>query len=551
MELKNTFYGIICSLSFTTVTYSQVGIGTLNPDQSSQLDISATNKGLLVPRVQLTQLSLQAPIIGTAATSLLVFNTQTINDVTPGFYFWNGIKWVRMINKDDIATFKETVTSLVYDASTQMLTYKDEDNNWNEIKLEGLTGPQGEIGPQGLPGTNGVDGLVGPQGLPGTNGVDGLVGPEGPQGPEGEVGPQGLPGTNGVDGLVGPQGPQGEIGPQGLPGTNGVDGLVGPQGLPGTNGVDGLVGPQGPQGLPGTNGVDGLEGPQGPQGLPGTNGVDGLVGAQGLQGEIGPQGLPGTNGADGLVGPQGPQGLPGTNGVDGLEGPQGPQGLPGTNGADGLVGPEGPQGPAGLAPSLGAGNLSANDYIAVTDGSGTTFKNTTIDLDLNKVKTDLATGTLSGNGVIAIDTGNNALLNNATVKINPGTSGQILTTNSTGAVQWQTPFSTLAIKRVAYPGGGSYNIITDDIILIDATGAGSRIIMLKLPELGAIPMLVGKVFTFKRVDTNSAATITIDAGVNGRIDDSATPIVLDPKNSYQFIIEAVSPYYRYQILAKY
>ena len=53
MELKNTFYGIICSLCFTTVTYSQVGIGTLNPDQSSQLDITTTNKGLLIPRVQL------------------------------------------------------------------------------------------------------------------------------------------------------------------------------------------------------------------------------------------------------------------------------------------------------------------------------------------------------------------------------------------------------------------------------------------------------------------------------------------------------------------
>ena len=509
MELKNTFYGIICSLCFTTVTYSQVGIGTLNPDQSSQLDITTTNKGLLIPRVQLTQMSLQAPIIGTAATSLLVFNTQTINDVTPGFYFWSGSKWVRIINKEDIATFKETVTTLVndgngaytylneegktttidvakevknyqtltsldYNASTQMLTYKDENDNLNAITLQGLTGPQGEIGPQGLPGTNGVDGLVGPQG------------------PQGEVGPQGLPGTNGVDGLVGPQGPQGE---------------VGPQGLPGTNGVDGLVGSQGPQGE------------IGPQGLPGTNGVDGLVGSQGPQGEIGPQGLPGTNGVDGLVGPQGPQGE------------------------------MGPQGPAGLAPTLGAGNLSANDYITVTDGSGTTFKNTTIDLDLNKVKTDLATGTLSGNGVVGVVTGNNTLLSNASVRINPGTSGQVLTTNASGTVLWQAPSKTLAISRIT--SSSTINIFADDVVLIDATTAGSGTITLNLPVSGPIPILIGKVFTVKRVDTNSAATVRISSGVDGRIDDSQTLVLLDSKNSYQLIVEAVAPYYRYQILAKY
>ncbi|CAA9198026.1 hypothetical protein FLA105534_01926 [Flavobacterium bizetiae] len=528
MKLKSTFYGIICSLSFTTVTYSQVGIGTLNPVQSSQLDITATNKGLLIPRVQLTQLSLQAPIIGTAKTSLLVFNTQTINDFTPGFYFWNGIKWVRIINKEDIAAFKETITSLAYDEANQMLTYKDEENNVNEIKLQGLTGPQGEVGPQGLPGTDGADGLVGPQGpqgeiglqgLPGTNGADGLVGPQGPQG---EVGPQGLPGTNGVDGLVGPQGPKGEIGPQGLPGTNGVDGLVGPQGLPGRNGVDGLAGPQGPQGeigpqgLPGTNGIDG------------TKGVDGLAGPQGPQGEIGPQGLPGTNGIDGR------------NGVDGLAGPQGPQGE---------IGPEGPQGPAGAAPTTGAGNLLANDYIAITDGAGTTFKNTTIDLDINKVKTDLATGTLSGTGVIGIDTGSNALLKNANIKINPGTSGQILTTNAAGSVVWNTPFKTSAIKRIR--ATADINIIFDEVILIDASSAGSGTIEFHLPASGPLPILIGKVFAVKRVDSNSTAKVQVVSGRNATIDETQTIIDLNPKEAYQFIIEAVAPFYKYQILAKY
>lgn len=33
--------------------YSQVGIGTLDPSKSSQLDVSSTNKGILIPRVRL------------------------------------------------------------------------------------------------------------------------------------------------------------------------------------------------------------------------------------------------------------------------------------------------------------------------------------------------------------------------------------------------------------------------------------------------------------------------------------------------------------------
>jgi hypothetical protein len=32
---------------------------------------------------------------------LLVYNTATAGDVTPGYYYWNSSKWVRMINQDD------------------------------------------------------------------------------------------------------------------------------------------------------------------------------------------------------------------------------------------------------------------------------------------------------------------------------------------------------------------------------------------------------------------------------------------------------------------
>ena len=79
--------------------YSQVGIGTTNPASSSQLEISSNSKGLLIPRVALTSINSASPITS-PATSLLVYNTATAgtipNNVTPGYYFWNGSSWQRL-----------------------------------------------------------------------------------------------------------------------------------------------------------------------------------------------------------------------------------------------------------------------------------------------------------------------------------------------------------------------------------------------------------------------------------------------------------------------
>ena len=77
--------------------YAQnVGINSdgSSPDASAMLDIKSTDKGLLIPRVALTNTSLASPITS-PATSLLVYNTATTGDVTPGYYYWNGNQWVR------------------------------------------------------------------------------------------------------------------------------------------------------------------------------------------------------------------------------------------------------------------------------------------------------------------------------------------------------------------------------------------------------------------------------------------------------------------------
>ena len=66
-------------------------------DGSALLDVDASNKGFLMPRVALTGTSDVATISGTEATGLLVFNTASVSDVTPGIYYWSGSVWVRLI----------------------------------------------------------------------------------------------------------------------------------------------------------------------------------------------------------------------------------------------------------------------------------------------------------------------------------------------------------------------------------------------------------------------------------------------------------------------
>jgi len=86
-----SFIFIINYLSAQNVGINSTGAA---PNSSAMLDVSSTNTGLLIPRLSLIQTTAANPVT-LPATSLLVYNTATINDVTPGYYFWDGSKWVR------------------------------------------------------------------------------------------------------------------------------------------------------------------------------------------------------------------------------------------------------------------------------------------------------------------------------------------------------------------------------------------------------------------------------------------------------------------------
>lgn len=76
-----------------STSYAQIAINTTgaNPDASAGLDVSFTNKGVLIPRVALTATNVPSPVTS-PADGLLVYNTATAgtapNNVIPGFYYW-------------------------------------------------------------------------------------------------------------------------------------------------------------------------------------------------------------------------------------------------------------------------------------------------------------------------------------------------------------------------------------------------------------------------------------------------------------------------------
>ena len=103
-------------------SFAQTGIGTNTPDASAKLDVFATNKGFLPPRVALTATNSASPTTSPAA-GLLVYNTATAgtapNNVVPGYYYWNGTTWVNFIasNSSTGLTNDQTNTSYTLSAA--------------------------------------------------------------------------------------------------------------------------------------------------------------------------------------------------------------------------------------------------------------------------------------------------------------------------------------------------------------------------------------------------------------------------------------------------
>ena len=92
---------IIC---FCTITQAQVTIGSgEEPNADALLDLTensagTSTKGLLLPRVSLAS-TISAGPLSSHVAGMTVYNTATEGDVTPGYYYNDGTKWVRLLTE--------------------------------------------------------------------------------------------------------------------------------------------------------------------------------------------------------------------------------------------------------------------------------------------------------------------------------------------------------------------------------------------------------------------------------------------------------------------
>ena len=182
MKQKLLFFFLTFNSYLLCFSQNNVGVGTVSPDASAVLDVSATDKGILIPRMG----TLQRLAIANPANGLLVY------DIDFSCFFYNsGIptvpNWISMCN--------------------------------------GSGGSTGITGPTGANGTNGLNGITGATGLNGTNGLNGVTGATGANGLNGATGPTGATGLTGSAGITGPSGADGV---NGINGTDGATGVTGP-----------------------------------------------------------------------------------------------------------------------------------------------------------------------------------------------------------------------------------------------------------------------------------------------------------------------------------
>ena len=102
--MKKIFIATIILIITQQLTAQNVGIGTTSPANSALLELNASNKGFLMPRVNLTGVS-DLTTVPSPTNALLVYNLATASSgadaVIPGYYYFSSGKWIPLANANN------------------------------------------------------------------------------------------------------------------------------------------------------------------------------------------------------------------------------------------------------------------------------------------------------------------------------------------------------------------------------------------------------------------------------------------------------------------
>jgi hypothetical protein len=105
----------IASSCFASSVLGQIKIGENNKNinADAMLDIESGNKGVLLPRVSLVSTTTPSPL-KIMTSGMIVYNTSSSNDLTPGLYYSDGTKWIKANSNTSALPFSaQNLTEIV------------------------------------------------------------------------------------------------------------------------------------------------------------------------------------------------------------------------------------------------------------------------------------------------------------------------------------------------------------------------------------------------------------------------------------------------------
>ncbi|SEB73370.1 hypothetical protein SAMN04489761_1602 [Tenacibaculum sp. MAR_2009_124] len=144
MVKRITFFVFVIAFNFQNI-HGQFVVGASEVDNAAQLDVVSSNKGVLLPRVQLTGTNDVTTISNLSVgskESLLVYNTTTATDVVPGYYYWDKNRWVALSGTDNQQLSFSGGTLGISNGNTVNLSGINTDNqnltlSGNSLSIEG------------------------------------------------------------------------------------------------------------------------------------------------------------------------------------------------------------------------------------------------------------------------------------------------------------------------------------------------------------------------------------------------------------------------------
>jgi len=117
------FYTMLFSLVAFSNIKAQMKVGanptSIDPSAVMQVDAitSGSKQGLLIPRVALTTNTITAAPLASHVAGMIIYNTATVGDAVPAFYYNDGTKWVKVA--DQVEPWYDVATNTGATANTQ------------------------------------------------------------------------------------------------------------------------------------------------------------------------------------------------------------------------------------------------------------------------------------------------------------------------------------------------------------------------------------------------------------------------------------------------